>query len=62
MNVELSGARWIKSTYSESSGQCVEVAFLANGLVGVRDSKDSQGPALVFGADEWTSFIGAIDS
>ncbi|WP_067721425.1 DUF397 domain-containing protein [Nocardia yamanashiensis] len=62
MNVELSGARWIKSTYSESSGQCVEVAFLANDLVGVRDSKDAKGPALVFSAGEWATFLSAVDS
>jgi hypothetical protein len=37
------------------------VAFV-DGQVGVRDSKDRQGPMLVFTANEWVSFIeGARD-
>ncbi|MFD5467847.1 DUF397 domain-containing protein [Kitasatospora sp. NPDC127059] len=30
------------------------------GLVPVRDSKDPQGPALVFPAEAWQSFLGAV--
>ncbi|WP_084523502.1 DUF397 domain-containing protein [Nocardia inohanensis] len=62
MNVELSSARWIKSSYSESSGQCVEVAFLSGDAVGVRDSKNPHGPALVFSAGEWSTFVSSIGS
>jgi hypothetical protein len=54
--VDLSGAVWRKSTYSASNG-CVEVAFV-EGQVGVRDSKDREGPVLVFTAREWEAFIG----
>jgi hypothetical protein len=54
--VDLSHAVWVKSTSSGSYG-CVEVAFI-NGQVGVRDSKDRQGPVLVFTAREWEAFIG----
>ena len=54
--VDLSRAAWRKSTYSASNG-CVEVAFV-DGQVGVRDSKDREGPALVFTASEWEAFIG----
>ena len=58
--VDLSRAAWRKSTYSASNG-CVEVAFV-DGQVGVRDSKDREGPALVFTASEWEAFIaGARD-
>ncbi|WP_433711572.1 DUF397 domain-containing protein [Nocardia sp. CA-084685] len=56
MTVDLSGARWFKSSYSASNGQCVEVAFLDGGLVGVRDSKNPTGPALAFTPAEWTTF------
>ena len=37
---------------------CVEVAFL-EGKVAVRDSKDRQGPVLVFNPHEWAAFITA---
>jgi hypothetical protein len=39
---------WFKSRRSGPSKDCVEVAFLAGGHVGVRDSKNPTGPALVF--------------
>jgi len=54
--VDLSRAVWRTSTYSGGNG-CVEVAFV-DGQVGVRDSKDREGPALVFTAREWEAFIG----
>ncbi|MEU0502485.1 DUF397 domain-containing protein [Nocardia sp. NPDC005998] len=57
MNVDLSGARWFKSTRSGGSQDCVEVAFLDDGRVGVRDSKNPAGPALVFTPSEWDVFI-----
>ncbi|WP_328412864.1 DUF397 domain-containing protein [Nocardia sp. NBC_00403] len=41
-------AEWFKSGYSSQGGECVEVAFLGGGTVGVRDSKDPTGPVLVF--------------
>jgi hypothetical protein len=54
--VDLSRAVWRTSTYSAGNG-CVEVAFV-DGQVGVRDSKDREGPRLVFTASEWEAFIG----
>lgn len=54
--VDLAGARWFKSSHSGGSENCVEVAFLAPNLVGVRDSKNRTGPALIFTAAEWSSF------
>jgi Domain of unknown function (DUF397) len=54
----LSGARWRKSTRSGGNGgDCVEVADNIPGVVGVRDSKDPDGPALVFTVTEWRAFI-----
>jgi hypothetical protein len=55
----LSGARWVKSTYSgPTGGNCVEVASLDAGKVAVRNSRHPLGPPLVFTAAEWRAFIG----
>ncbi|MFF2117108.1 DUF397 domain-containing protein [Kitasatospora sp. NPDC058184] len=52
---------WRKSSYSgDNAGECVEVAPGFPGLVPVRDSKDPHGPALLFPAAAWDSFITAI--
>ncbi|WP_433198504.1 DUF397 domain-containing protein [Nocardia sp. CA-107356] len=62
MSVDLSGARWFKSSRSQAGKECVEVAHLDGGLVGVRDSKNPTGPALVFTPSEWDAFVaGARD-
>ncbi|WP_431874282.1 DUF397 domain-containing protein [Micromonospora marina] len=55
-SVDLSRARWKKSTRSSGNGQCVEVANLGN-AVALRDSKDPTGPALLFRREGWTSFL-----
>lgn len=57
--VDLSGLSWRKSTRSAQEGNCVEVAFFDTG-VAVRDSKDPNGPALVFTPAEWEAFIGGV--
>ena len=56
---------WFKSSYSENGGQCVEVAanlVASRGVVPVRDSKDPEGPALVFGASSWSVFVADVKS
>jgi hypothetical protein len=55
----VSRALWRKSTYSGGNGSCVEVADLGT-VAGVRDSKNPDGPKLVFAAEEWRSFIDSI--
>lgn len=56
-------AVWRKSTRSTNGGNCVEVAFLDEGTVGVRDSKNRTGPALKFTPTEWDAFtVGVKDN
>jgi hypothetical protein len=54
------GSNWVKSSLSFSNGNCVEVADLAEGEIGVRNSRDSAGPVLRFTADEWYAFLGGV--
>jgi Domain of unknown function (DUF397) len=52
-------ATWIKSSHSgPTGGNCVEVAFLTDGDVAMRNSRYPDGPALVFTRAEWAAFIG----
>lgn len=53
-------AEWVKSSRSGAAGHCVEVAFLADRTVGVRDSKDPEGPKLNFTRDEWSAFVAGV--
>ncbi len=62
MSIDLTDAGWVKSSYSQTGGECIEVADGFPGLIPVRDSKDPEGPALVFGADAFTSFVAAVKS
>ncbi|POM24988.1 hypothetical protein BTM25_36290 [Actinomadura rubteroloni] len=53
-------ARWRKSSHSSADGgQCVEVADLFP-VVGVRDSKDPEGPRLSLGRAEFAALIHAL--
>jgi hypothetical protein len=55
-----SGSYWIKSSLSYANGNCVEVASLPGGTIGVRNSRDAAGPVLVFTPDEWHAFVGGV--
>ncbi|MFK0295143.1 DUF397 domain-containing protein [Streptomyces sp. NPDC090442] len=57
--LDLTSVKWRKSTYSSGNGQCVEAAFLRE-AVATRDSKNPQGPALVFPAEGWLAFVSVI--
>lgn len=58
---DLGTAQWRKSSYSNGSGgECVEVADGHPGIMPVRDSKDPQGPALLFTAAAWTAFVTGV--
>ncbi|MFD4659352.1 DUF397 domain-containing protein [Kitasatospora sp. NPDC058444] len=61
MQSDKAAARWRKSSYSNGSGgNCIEVSDSLPGAVPVRDSKDPEGPALVFPAAAWQSFVTAV--
>ncbi len=51
---------WVKSSLSFANGNCVEVADLSGGTIGVRNSRDSAGPVLRFTPDEWHAFVGGV--
>jgi hypothetical protein len=53
-------ANWIKSSLSFSNSNCVEVADLPGRRVGVRHSKDADGPVLLFTPNEWHAFLGGV--
>ena len=58
---DLSSAVWHKSSYSNGEGgACIEVADGFVGAVPVRDSKDPDGPALVFPAESWSAFVSSV--
>ena len=51
------GSPWLKSSISYANGNCVEVASLPGGEIGVRNSRDSAGPVLKFTSEEWLAFL-----
>ncbi|MEU3353456.1 DUF397 domain-containing protein [Streptomyces sp. NPDC037389] len=54
---------WFKSSYStqDNGGGCVSIAMLTE-RVGIRDSKEPNGPALTVPGRAWTSFIGEVQA
>ena len=51
---------WVKSSLSFANGNCVEVADLPGGEIGVRNSRDTSGAVLAFTPDEWHAFLGGV--
>jgi Domain of unknown function (DUF397) len=61
-SIDLSGALWRKSSYSNGQANCVEVATIAGGrtLVAVRDSTTPDSPGLIFAARVWRQFTDSV--
>jgi Domain of unknown function (DUF397) len=62
METSLTRPAWRKSSYSGGAQNCVEVAGNLPGAVGVRDSKDPDGQALVFATTAWRAFADRVKS
>ena len=60
--IDLSCARWQKSSYSSQDGNCVEVARNLSRLVAVRDSRNPDGVKLAVSPETWRAFISAVAS
>lgn len=59
--MDIDSARWRKSSYSNGSGgACVEVANLTSGQSAVRDSKNPNGPVLIFAPAAWSAFCAGL--
>jgi len=58
----LAGVTWRRSSHSTAANNCVETAWWEAGRLAVRDSKDRQGPALLFTAGAWTDFVRALSA
>jgi Domain of unknown function (DUF397) len=59
--MDLTDARWRTSSFSGSSGaSCVEVAFLPDGSVGVRDTKDRTRAPHQYSAEQWAAFVAGV--
>jgi hypothetical protein len=54
---DLSGASWQTSSFSQDGGQCVQAAFLPDGSVALRHSRDPGGSVLIYTPREWDAFL-----
>ncbi|MFC8360189.1 DUF397 domain-containing protein [Streptomyces griseorubiginosus] len=63
-STDLRDVRWLRSSYSTGANNCVETARpsagLWAGLLAVRDSKNPDGPALLFSPESWAGFTTAF--
>jgi hypothetical protein len=57
--MDLTGAKWFKSSRSSGNGACVEVAIVEEG-VAVRDTQDRAAGMLQFTHAEWAAFVGGV--
>ncbi|MFJ5738448.1 DUF397 domain-containing protein [Streptomyces microflavus] len=65
MTTETTTQQWVKSSYSDNGGSCVEWAprtASTTGIVPVRDSKNTTGPVLSIPAAAFSAFVTGIKS
>lgn len=57
-DAERAALAWLKAQSSSHNGQCVEIAATATAdKVAIRDSKDPDGPVLVYTPAEFRAFL-----
>jgi len=54
---KLGAVHWRKSSASNPSGNCVQVAALPGGEVAMRNSRHPEGPALIYTRGEIAAFL-----
>ena len=59
VSIDLSGAVWRKSSFSQSNGECVQVA-LSPAVAGIRDSKQPDGGVVLTSFPAWDAFRRAV--
>lgn len=57
---DLAAAAWRKSSFSNGATNCVEVAMLADGSVGVRHSRRPDAEVIVYSRSEWAAFVAGV--
>ena len=57
---DLAGAAWRKSSHSNGATNCVEVAMLEDGSVGVRHSRRPDAEVIVYSRSEWAAFVAGV--
>ncbi|MET8348085.1 DUF397 domain-containing protein [Streptomyces microflavus] len=65
MTTETTTQQWVKSSYSNNGGTCVEWAprtASTTGIVPVRDSKNTTGPVLSIPAAAFSAFVSGVKS
>ncbi|MEU1220787.1 DUF397 domain-containing protein [Streptomyces microflavus] len=65
MTTETTTQQWVKSSYSDNGGSCVEWAprtATTTGIVPVRDSKNTTGPVLSIPAAAFSAFVTGVKS
>ncbi|MEV3872756.1 DUF397 domain-containing protein [Streptomyces sp. NPDC049906] len=63
MTSNLATYHWVKSSYSNNGGSCLEWApayATLHDIVSVRDSKNANGPVLTFPVAAFTTFVAGL--
>jgi hypothetical protein len=65
-DVDLSNAEWHRSSLSDGTESCVEIATVPGSkegseyVIALRNSDDPDGPALIFTPAEWDAFVAGV--